>query len=87
MFWEINNQVINVDLISQIYIFAHEVTIRNPAVSAYPIKNGFEYQLIISGNGFSVIVYKSKDKAEVEDKYLILKNKLKQAHVLMEVEL
>ena len=87
MFWEINNQIINVDLISQIYIFAHEVTIRNPAVGAYPVRDSYEYQLIVGGQGFSVVAYKSKDKAEVEDKYLILKNKLKQAHVLMEVEL
>lgn len=87
MFWEINNQIINVDLISQIYIFVHEVTIRNPAVSAYPVRDDYEYQLIVGGNGFSVVAHKSKDKTEVEDKYLVLKNKLKQAHVLMEVEL
>ena len=87
MFWEINNQIINVDLISNIYIFGEELTIRNPSISMYPVKDGIEYQLVISGNGFSAIAYKSKNKAEVEDKYLILKNKLKQAHVLMEVEL
>lgn len=86
MFAEVNNRLINIEFIETIYIHKKECKRLNATISSYPVFDHYEYELIISGQGFSEVMLSSRDETEVIKKYEAVKEKLKHAHIVMRFE-